>query len=58
MLYQYNLANAQNHYIGFAQTETVGDRLVFLLWIIVDIISTDSLTTSLSPPLQRRTSPP
>jgi hypothetical protein len=22
-LYQYNLVNAQNHYIGFAQTETV-----------------------------------
>jgi hypothetical protein len=22
-LYQYSLVNAQNHYIGFAQTETV-----------------------------------
>ena len=29
-LYQYNLVNAQNHYIGFAQTETVGDHLAFL----------------------------
>ena len=35
-LYQYNLANAQNHYIGFAQTETVGDHLVFLFVVVVD----------------------
>ncbi|KAH0838819.1 glycoside hydrolase family 55 protein [Lanmaoa asiatica] len=37
-LYQYNLVNAQNHYIGFAQTETVGDHLVYLFRVAVDII--------------------
>jgi glucan 1,3-beta-glucosidase len=26
-LYQYSLVNAQNHYIGFAQTETVWTHL-------------------------------
>jgi glucan 1,3-beta-glucosidase len=30
VLYQYNLVNAQNHYIGFAQTETVGGHRLFL----------------------------
>lgn len=37
-LYQYNLVNAQNHYIGFAQTETVGNLLVFPFEVIVDIV--------------------
>ena len=56
-LYQYNLVNAQNHYIGFAQTETVRDHLVFLFWVAVDSIPTYSLTTNLFLLLQRHILP-
>lgn len=38
-LYQYSLVNAQNHYIGFAQTETVSDESVcFSFELFVDVL--------------------
>ena len=56
-LYQYNLANAQNHYIGFAQTETVSDRLIFHFRVVVDTIPSFSRTINLSLLLQRHLVP-